>query len=72
MTDQPIQNVQSPVEIVEHNIYRERKMSLGKENQTAEVDCRIPMLWIAYGRLRFIFKSDILLYLKARVCPPCF
>lgn len=52
-------------------IYLGHKITLGFENQTAEVERRIAQAWAAFGANKQILRGKIPLYLKAKVFEQC-
>lgn len=60
-----------PVEQITEYIYLGHTITLGKQNQTAEITRRIRQGWIAYGKLAQVFKSDISINLKKEVYDTC-
>ncbi|PZC75698.1 hypothetical protein B5X24_HaOG205730 [Helicoverpa armigera] len=70
MTNIPTQ-IQLPVEKVTEYIYLGHKITLGFENQTAEVERRIAKAWAAFGANKETLRSKLPLHLKARVFEQC-
>jgi Reverse transcriptase (RNA-dependent DNA polymerase) len=69
-TEPTIDNQQ--IENVSHYIYLGHNITLGKENQWAEVTRRIALTWAAFGKLTHILKNpDIPINLKRKVYNSC-
>ena len=45
------------VENVNEYVYLGHAIKLGKKNQTAEINRRIGLTWVAFGRVRYILKD---------------
>lgn len=50
-------NRQTPTELVQNYIYHGRKITLENDHQTGKNDRRIAMEWVAYVKLKDIFKK---------------
>lgn len=48
--------------------YLRYEIRVGRDNQTCEIERRIGLIWAAYGKLKHIFKSEIL---KRKVFDQC-
>ena len=60
-----------PIDCVEEYIYLGQNVSLKRDGQATELKRRIGLGWAAYGKLKYIFKSDLPQYLKTRVFNEC-
>lgn len=59
------------IETVKEYIYLGQKIQLGRSNFDKEADRRIQLGWAAFGKLRYIFTSDIPQALKTKVFDQC-
>lgn len=64
-----IENTQ--IEEVDKYVYLGHEMRISRDNQTCELHRRINLGWAAYGKLRYIFRSDIPICLKRKVFDQC-
>lgn len=71
MTTLDTENIQLPVEKVTDYIYLGHKITLGRENQTSEIERRITQAWVAFGKLNTTFRSQIPNSLKKKVFDQC-
>ena len=59
------------IETVKEYIYLGQKIQLGRSNFDKEADRRIQLGWAAFGKLRYIFTSDIPQASKTKVFDQC-
>lgn len=59
------------VERVDSYVYLGQEVKMGKGNQELEIDRRIRLGWAAYGKMRYIFNSNLPLKLKAKIYMEC-
>lgn len=60
------------LENIAEYIYLGHTIRLGKENQVTEVNRRIKLTWVAFGKMNDIFKNkDIIINLKKKVYDIC-
>ncbi|KOB77697.1 Endonuclease-reverse transcriptase [Operophtera brumata] len=60
-----------PVDVVDNYIYLGHKITLGIENQTAEVERRISQAWAAFGANKRIMRGKLHLKINAKVFEQC-
>lgn len=51
--------------------YLGHEIRIGRDNQTCELERQIGLFWAAFGKLRYIFKSNIPICLKRKVFDQC-
>lgn len=51
--------------------YLGHEICIGKDNQTTELNRRIRLTWVAFGKLNHVFKSDLPMCLKRKTFNQC-
>jgi len=70
-TDTNIKIQNQEVELVDEYKYLGHTLRLGYENQKNEISRRIGLTWAAFGKLKFIFRSNMDIRLKTKVYEQC-
>ncbi|CAH2098272.1 unnamed protein product [Euphydryas editha] len=67
----PISVGDSTLEVVDEYIYLGQNIHFGRSNFGREVNRRIQLGWVAFGKLKNVFSSDIPQCLKSKVFDQC-
>ncbi|XP_030747772.1 transcription factor IIIB 90 kDa subunit-like [Sitophilus oryzae] len=51
--------------------YLGHEITIGRDNQTHEIQRRVGLTWAAFGKLRYVLKSDLPMCLKRKVFHQC-